>query len=98
MPWCLHCRDVHDSRAVGVSPRFGPNASGLVISQPVLCRAFIGRADELEHLAERRRAAAAGRGGAVLVAGEAGIGKSRLLEQFRRSLPKRTTRVAVTAC
>ncbi len=69
-----------------------------MISQPVLCRAFIGRAAELEHLAERRRAAAAGRGGAVLVAGEAGIGKSRLLEQFRRSLPKRTTRVAVTAC
>ncbi len=64
----------------------------------MLCRTFIGRAAELEHLAERRRAAAAGRGGAVLVAGEAGIGKSRLLEQFRRSLPKRTTRVAVAAC
>jgi DNA-binding CsgD family transcriptional regulator len=69
-----------------------------VISQPVLCRTFIGRAAELAHLAERRRAAAAGRGGAILVAGEAGIGKSRLLEEFRRSLPKRTTRVAVAAC
>ncbi|HTU81627.1 MAG TPA: AAA family ATPase [Candidatus Acidoferrales bacterium] len=69
-----------------------------MISQPVVCRAFVGRVVELEHLAERRRAASAGRGGCVLVAGEAGIGKSRLLAEFRRALPRRTTRVAAAAC
>jgi DNA-binding CsgD family transcriptional regulator/tetratricopeptide (TPR) repeat protein len=69
-----------------------------VISQPILCRSFVGRVAELEHLAARRRDAAAGRGGMVLVAGEAGIGKSRLLAEFRRSLPKRTTRVASSSC
>jgi len=55
-----------------------------MVSQRVLCRRFIGRAAELEHLAARRRAAGESRGGAVLVLGEAGIGKSRLVQEFRR--------------
>jgi len=69
-----------------------------VISEPVLCRSFVGRVAELEHIVARRRAAAAGRGGTVLVAGEAGVGKSRLLAEFRASLPRRTTRVGWSAC
>jgi len=64
----------------------------------VLCRTFVGRVAELDHLLARRRAAAAGRGGTVLVAGPAGIGKSRLLSEFRRSFPRRATRVASGAC
>jgi DNA-binding CsgD family transcriptional regulator len=74
------------------------NETGAVISEPVLCRSFVGRVAELAHLAERRREAAARRGGTVLVAGEAGIGKSRLLAEFRRSLPRRTVRVASASC
>lgn len=69
-----------------------------MISEPVLCRSFVGRVAELEHIVARRRAAAAGRGGTVLLAGEAGVGKSRLLAEFRASLPRRTTRVGWSAC
>ncbi len=69
-----------------------------MISEPVLCRSFVGREAELDHLAARRRAAAAGRGGAILISGEAGVGKSRLLAEFRGTLPRRTTRVAWAAC
>jgi DNA-binding CsgD family transcriptional regulator/tetratricopeptide (TPR) repeat protein len=69
-----------------------------VISEPVLCRSFVGRVAELEHFVARRRAAAAGRGGTILVAGEAGVGKSRLLAEFRATLPRRTTRVGWSAC
>ena len=43
---------------------------------------FVGRAAELASLEAAGRAAAAGRGGLVLVAGETGVGKSRLVAEF----------------
>src|SRR5512146_1159628 len=50
----------------------------------VLCPILVGRDDLLE-LADRRLAeAASGRGGLLLLAGQAGIGKSRLLASIRR--------------
>jgi pimeloyl-ACP methyl ester carboxylesterase len=45
---------------------------------------FVGREAELRLLGERFEQAQAGRGQLVLLAGEAGIGKSRLLREFRR--------------
>ena len=69
-----------------------------MVSEPILCRSFVGRVAELDHLVARRRAAAAGRGGTVMIGGEAGVGKSRLLAEFRASLPRRTTRVGWSAC
>lgn len=43
---------------------------------------FVGRPDELAILRRHADAAANGRGGVVLVAGEAGIGKTRLVHEF----------------
>jgi DNA-binding CsgD family transcriptional regulator len=50
---------------------------GLVTDVPM-----VGRDVELDRLVERLTRAAAGRGGVVLVAGEPGIGKTRLLEEL----------------
>jgi class 3 adenylate cyclase/tetratricopeptide (TPR) repeat protein len=47
---------------------------------------FVGRERELGFLVDRFREAAGGRGQVVFVAGEAGIGKSRLLFELRRAL------------
>ena len=47
---------------------------------------FVGRSRELAVLQDRISESAAGRGQVVLVAGEPGMGKSRLLLEFRRAL------------
>ena len=60
--------------------------------RPVLSPLLVGR-DELLDLAERRLAeAAAGRGQLLLLAGEAGIGKSRLLSAILRKAERRVPR------
>jgi serine/threonine protein kinase len=45
-------------------------------------RDFIGRVEVLEHLSEGVRKAVAGRGGAALILGEAGMGKTRVMQQL----------------
>ena len=57
-----------------------------MLTPTLICPEFIGRIRELDALADRRRAAAAGHGSVVLVGGDAGIGKTRLLRAFRESL------------
>ncbi len=57
-----------------------------MIVRPVLCRSFVGRRRELTYLHERRLEAGRSHGGLVLIAGDAGIGKSRLLAEFCSSL------------
>jgi len=52
--------------------------------QPVVCPVLIGRAAELTALENCLQAAARGQGGVVLLSGEAGIGKSRLVAELRR--------------
>ncbi|MFW6694189.1 helix-turn-helix transcriptional regulator [Streptomyces sp. MAR4 CNX-425] len=58
-----------------------PEPSGAPGSRPG-ARVFVGRAAELGALTEAYERAAAGEPGAVLVGGEAGVGKSRLVEEF----------------
>ncbi|TDC49450.1 ATPase [Actinomadura sp. KC345] len=50
---------------------------------------FVGRGRELARLDEAARDAAAGRGGVVLVGGDAGMGKTALAERFARTLAGR---------
>jgi len=69
-----------------------------VIYRPIVCRRLIGRRDELAYLNERRRAAGAAHGGLVLVAGEAGVGKTRLVAEFCAPLAKTRWRVARAGC
>lgn len=47
---------------------------------------FVGREDELQTLASRWRRVCDGEGQTVLLIGEPGIGKTRLIEEFRASL------------
>jgi DNA-binding CsgD family transcriptional regulator len=65
-----------------------------VIVRPVLCRPFVGRFEELAYLRERRLEASASHGSLVLIAGDAGVGKSRLMAEFCASLAYVRCRVA----
>jgi DNA-binding NarL/FixJ family response regulator len=66
-----------------------------MISRRVVCKKFVGRLPELDHLAARRRAAADMKGGLILVGGEAGIGKSRTIAEFVKTT---RARVAIAEC
>ena len=68
-----------------------------MVSQRVVCHRFIGRVAELNHLAARRRTAGESRGGAVIVMGEPGIGKSRLAHEYRERYGARSP-VATGIC
>jgi class 3 adenylate cyclase/tetratricopeptide (TPR) repeat protein len=59
---------------------------------------FIGRALELDVLVDRWRAAASGNGGAVLVSGEPGVGKSRLVYELRGRVSDQPHRWLDCAC
>jgi class 3 adenylate cyclase/predicted ATPase len=59
---------------------------------------FIGRSNELQLIEEHWSGALRGSVRTVLVSGEAGIGKSRLVREFRRSLTARGNRAIECRC
>ncbi len=59
---------------------------------------FAGRHDELERLARRLEAAGSGSGGLVLLVGEPGIGKTRILEEFTARARSRGAQVVWGRC
>jgi len=64
------------------------------ISSPV----FVGRGEELQRLQSVLHGAVAGSVGTVLVGGEAGVGKTRLLTEFRELASSSGLRVLVGGC
>ncbi|MEA2825796.1 MAG: hypothetical protein QOG43_235 [Actinomycetota bacterium] len=74
------------SRHTGVVP-------GRALSAP-----FLGRTDELEHLSAALARAAAGEPNAVIVGGDAGVGKSRLVSELARRAAKSGAWVLVGSC
>ncbi len=58
---------------------------------------FIGRSDVLARMHERYTKATCGDGGAIVLRGEPGIGKSRLLDEFRSTIAKNDPHLVVTA-
>jgi DNA-binding CsgD family transcriptional regulator len=69
-----------------------------VVSIPIRCKEFVGRATELAHLVTCRRRSADRHGGTVLVAGEAGIGKTRLVDEFVAASSSSTALVVRATC
>ena len=59
---------------------------------------FVGRHDDLEVAQRRFALAERGHGQVFALVGEAGIGKSRLLYEFRRTIANRGCRVIETSC
>jgi len=59
---------------------------------------FVGRADEVAQIAARLHRGAAGRGGFVLLVGDAGIGKTALIDECLGVAQRLGFRVAATAC
>ena len=68
------------------------------MGHPVSSPDFVGRAEELDRLVEMLDQARAGRAATVLVSGDAGIGKSRLVEEFGRRAAATGARVATGYC
>ncbi len=63
--------------------RPAPVVSGTIRDSFLQAARFVGRDGDLAELTRRLAAATAGRGGVRLIAGESGVGKSRLLEELR---------------
>jgi DNA-binding CsgD family transcriptional regulator/tetratricopeptide (TPR) repeat protein len=59
---------------------------------------FVGRSDELETLSDALTRAAAGDPQALLLGGEAGVGKTRLVEEFATAACRRGAVVALGGC
>src|SRR6185437_11650468 len=68
------------------------------IDTPIVCPVIVGRAPLLVALDAHLAAARDGRGGTVVIAGEAGIGKSRLVTEVRTREAARDMLVLVGRC
>ena len=62
------------------------------------CPDFIGRADEWQHLETALERVGTGQAATILISGDAGIGKTRLVEEFARTAVASGALVATGAC
>ena len=70
----------------------------MVVIRSVLCRPFVGRREELAFLRQRRLEAGSSHGSLVLITGDAGVGKSRLIAEFCASLAYSKWRIGYGPC
>jgi predicted ATPase/class 3 adenylate cyclase len=73
-------------------------APTVVATAPSASRPFVGRTRELHELRAAFDEADSGRGSLVLVTGEPGIGKTRLMQEFSGTAPDRGWHVVVGRC
>lgn len=66
-----------------------------MLTTGVVCRRFIGRAEELAYLIGRVFRQADGFSGGIVVRGDAGLGKTRLIEEFATAARERGARVGI---
>ncbi len=64
----------------------------------ITCPVFVGRTAELERLTDALARASAGEPAALFIGGEAGVGKSRLVEEFARRATDSGARVLTGGC
>jgi DNA-binding CsgD family transcriptional regulator/tetratricopeptide (TPR) repeat protein len=67
-----------------------------VITTGVLCREFLGRGEETAYLVDRAFGRCAAIGGGVILRGGAGIGKTRLIDEFAAIARARGARIGVS--
>ncbi len=68
--------------------RSGAQPVRMAFDEPGVCPSLLGRDNQLDALRQGAAGVAAGRGQAMLVAGEAGIGKSRLVRELAAMLER----------
>jgi predicted ATPase/DNA-binding CsgD family transcriptional regulator len=66
-----------------------------VITTGALCREFLGRSAELEYLLDRALRSHDARSAAIIVRGNAGIGKTRLIDELARAAREGGARVGI---
>jgi len=82
------------ARALAPTLRPEHRVSGESLRQPEM----VGRATQFHSVVERWKAALEGRGGAVLLTGEAGLGKTRLLRELSRRFGQDRALVLEASC
>lgn len=84
--------------AISAGPASHPRAMLASVETRSVSPVFVGRADELHTLNDALSRAAAGEPQALLIGGEAGVGKTRLVEEFAAAAHRGGAVVALGGC
>lgn len=91
-------RPATDGPAITAGPFSHPRAMLASVETRSVSPVFVGRTDELATLFDALSRAAAGEPQALLIGGEAGVGKTRLVEEFAAAACGRGAVVALGGC